>query len=412
MVAVAPVPVGERVAKVTLNVLYLAHDLSDAAIRRRVLMLRQGGARVTVAGFQRADNRLADDPDLVTIRLGQTSDGRLSQRAVAVAKAAATLRTRLTGIAAPDVILARNLEMLVVAKRAARLFSSRPAVVYECLDIHRLLLDDGLKGRAFRRAEAYFGRNAQLLITSSPAFINHYFARRSGLALSTMLVENKVLELDDALPRARPRRTPPAPGEPWRIGWFGALRCRKSLAILIDFAARMQGGVEIVLRGRPARREFDDFDGQVEAALHVVYHGPYRNPEDLADIYAQVHFVWAIDFFEEGLNSQWLLPNRLYEGALHGAVPIALAATETGRFLDSLDIGLTLASATADALQRQFQDMDDDRYTQLVTQLFATERSRWTTGPQECRALVERLAATTTAMQAQRASPAASPVRS
>lgn len=396
----------------TLNVLYLAHDLADAAIRRRVLMLKHGGARVTVAGFQRADNLLADDPDVVTIGLGQTSDGRLSQRAMAVAKAAATLKTRLHGIRSPDVILARNLEMLVVASRAARLFSDRPAVVYECLDIHRLLLDDGLKGRAFRMAEAHFGRHAQLLITSSPAFINHYFAKRSGLALSTLLLENKVLELDGAVPAKRAPRAPPAPGEPWRIGWFGALRCRKSLAVLIDLAARMQGGVEIVLRGRPARREFDDFDAQVEAAPHVSYHGPYRNPEDLAAIYGDVHFVWAIDFFEEGLNSQWLLPNRLYEGVLHGAVPIALAATETGQFLRRRDLGLTLATATADALQRQFHDIDSDRYTQLVKQLCATERGQWTTGPQDCRALVDRLAATTGATTAKRGADALSPVQS
>src|SRR5687767_4768934 len=103
------------------------------------MMLKHGGARVTVAGFQRADNLLADDPDVVTIGLGQTRDGRLSQRALAVAKAAATLKRRLQGLAPPDVILARNLEMLVVARHAARLFSHRPAVVYECLDIHRLL---------------------------------------------------------------------------------------------------------------------------------------------------------------------------------------------------------------------------------------------------------------------------------
>ena len=40
----------------TLHVLYLAHDLADAAIRRRVLTLKAGGAEVTVVGFQRGGN--------------------------------------------------------------------------------------------------------------------------------------------------------------------------------------------------------------------------------------------------------------------------------------------------------------------------------------------------------------------
>ena len=86
----------------------------------------------------------------------------------------------------------------------------------------------------------------------------------------------------------------------------------------------MEGRFEIVLRGRPAYSEFTDFDGFVAAEPYLRFDGAYRNPEDLAAIYGEVHFSWAIDFFEEGLNSSWLLPNRLYEGCRYGAVPIAM----------------------------------------------------------------------------------------
>ena len=145
---------------------------------------------------------------------------------------------------------------------------------------------------------------------------------------------------------------PPAAGEPWKIGWFGALRCRKSLELLAAFTRRMDGRFEVVLRGRPAYSEFDDFDGFVAAEPHVRFAGPYRNPEDLAAIYGEVHFSWAIDFFEEGLNSSWLLPNRLYEGCRFGAVPIAMRQTETGRFLADRHLGLLLDDASAGSAGR------------------------------------------------------------
>ena len=96
--------------------------------------------------------------------------------------------------------------------------------------------------------------------------------------------------------------------------WFGALRCTKSLELLAAFTRATQGRFEVVLRGRPARVEFDDFDGFVQAEPHMRFEGAYRNPGDLPSIYGEVHFSWAIDFFEEGMNSNWLLPNRLYEG--------------------------------------------------------------------------------------------------
>ncbi|MFN7104352.1 MAG: glycosyltransferase [Pseudorhizobium sp.] len=375
------------------DILYLAHDLSDAAVRRRVMMLVAGGARVTVAGFQRAANVFVDDPEVPVIVLGHTADARLGQRAAAVVLAAVSLRKKLAKVPRPKVIIARNLEMLALAGRASMLLGGAIPIVYECLDIHRLMLDDGFKGNLLRRAEGYFGRDVRLLLTSSPAFVEEYFQRRSKLSLPALLLENKVLDLEGTA--LKPAARPPVPqaGEPWRIGWFGAIRCRKSLEILTEFAARMEGRVEIVLRGRPAYSEFEDFDEQVRRAPHVEFHGAYRNPEDLEDIYSDVHFVWAIDFFEEGMNSEWLLPNRLYEGSLYGAVPIARASTETGRFLVELDAGMVVGNVTAADLVLAFRSMDVQRYHALSERMGATDRTCWVTGRQECQALVHQLAA-------------------
>ncbi len=376
----------------SINVLYLAHDLADAAIRRRVLTLKAGGADVTVAGFTRGRNLLEGEPDVRTIVLGETSDGKFAQRIGAIVKASAGLKGRLAGIARPDVIIARNLETLALAGQAARSFDRDLPVVYECLDIHRLLLDEGWKGRLVRAFQRHFGRRAKLLITSSPAFVENFFKPKSGLSLPVLLLENKVLALDpDSLP-LQPTPRPPKAGEPWRIGWFGAIRCAKSLSILTDFAHRMDGKVEIVLRGRPAYSEFNDFDRLVADAPFVTFHGAYRNPEDLARIYDEVQFNWAIDFFEEGLNSEWLLPNRLYEGGLYGAVPIALKSTETGRFLARREIGVTIDAATPDALEAMFSQMTHEIYAEQFARIAAVERGQWITGPADCRALVAKLA--------------------
>ncbi len=396
----------------TLNVLYLAHDLADAAIRRRVLTLKAGGATVTVAGFERGTNVLADERDVTTISLGRTADGRFAQRIGAVVAARLTLTRVLANVAEPDVIIARNLETLALAGRAASLFSRKIPIVYECLDIHRLLLDEGIKGRMMRAAQRVFGRRASLLITSSPAFVENFFKPRSGLDLPILLLENKVLGLEPEFTFAPVLPRPPEPGKPWRIGWFGAIRCRKSLDMLIDFAARMDGKVEIVLRGRPAYSEFDDFDAKVAAAPHVEFHGAYRNPEDLAAIYGDVQFTWAIDFFEEGLNSSWLLPNRLYEGGLYGAVPIGLAGTEAGRFIGKRGIGLVRNQVTPQTLEMLFNEMTEERYAALFSRLAAVERSQWVTGPAECRALVSRLAALHPSVSSPADLPAVSTVQS
>jgi succinoglycan biosynthesis protein ExoL len=376
-----------------LQVLYLVHDLSDPAVRRRVTMLEAGGARVTLAGFRRAKAVASGLEALSPIDLGRTEDGKFGQRLLTVARAALSLGAALKGVPKPDVIIGRNLEMLALARRANTLFSGGVPIVYECLDIHRLLLGQGAVSGAMRAGERALGRSAALLMTSSPAFVREYFQRFGQVAAPIALLQNKVLELDG--PAAPERDTAaPADGEPWIIGWFGALRCRKSLGLLSVFTRRMNGRFAVVLRGRPAHSEFADFDGTVAAEPYIRFEGAYRNPEDLADIYGKVHFAWAIDFFEEGLNSTWLLPNRLYEGCLHGAVPIAMSGTETGRFLAERRLGLLVDDVGS--LDEALGSVTPQSWTAARAKVLAEERSTWVADFGECRALVERLKALTT----------------
>ena len=77
-----------------------------------------------------------------------------------------------------------------------------------------------------------------------------------------------------------------------------------------------------------------------------------------------MHFVWAIDYFEEGLNSRWLLPNRLYEGVAHGAVPIALADVATGDWLRQRGVGLLVDDSLAD-LSVRLRGLDAARMSAL-----------------------------------------------
>jgi len=353
-------------------------------------MLRTGGARVTLAGFRRTATPIADIEGLQPIDLGATRDGRFAQRLAAVAKATVSIGTKLRGAPRPDLIIARNLEMLALARRARSAFGATVPIVYECLDIHRLVLRDDMLGKALRATERHLARDVKLLVTSSPAFIANYFKPFRQVAAPVELVENKYFEAVAILPGEREAVEAPA-APPWRIGWFGALRCRRSLKLLADFTHRMDGRFEVVLRGRPALSEFPDFHAFVEAEPWLSFRGPYRNPEDMAAIYREVHFSWAIDFFEQGQNSEWLLPNRLYEGCRFGAVPISMANTETGRFLKRHDIGVLLSQATPQGLEAMLGRMNEGRFRKLKSLVLASNPKTWSYDRADCLAFVDKL---------------------
>ncbi len=367
---------------------FLAHDLSDPAVARRVSMLEAGGATVKLAGFLRGDGKPATSPDHSPLCLGRTQDARLVRRAIGIAGVLLTrmhaLRRHLDGA---DVLIARNLEMLTVAARLVRRMRPRPRLVYECLDIHRLLTAPGLAGRAIRRIERIAGRGVDLVVTSSPAFIDNHLGL-GVFAGRTIVVENKVPAFG---PADMPAAASTPPGPPWRIGWFGILRCRRSLDILTELARRAEGRVEVVLRGRPSPAIFPDLARELDGCPNIAFEGSYDGARDLARIYGQVHFAWCIDFYEEGGNSGWLLPNRLYESAYHGTIPVALGGGETARFLRRQQIGVVLDDVDPDGLLRTFARFGAADYAAQTARLAAAPRAMWSTDRAECRRLVETL---------------------
>jgi len=351
-------------------------------------MFRLGGAEVEIAGFRRADSPQSDLPLTRTIELDVTHDARMLHRLVATLRAAHSVRGWSRNLRRPDVIVARNLEMLAIANRLQALWpESTPTLVYECLDIHRLMLRPDQVGSAMRGVEQRLMGRASLLITSSPAFLQHHFDAQG--APPALLVENKVFAPDLEGIGCNPALR--SEGRPWRIGWFGALRCTKSLAALSGLAAAMAGAVEVTLRGRPARAELVDFDRRIGQAPHLGYAGTYRYPDDLADIYSQVHFTWAIDFFEEGQNSAWLLPNRLYEGCLNGAIPVVLAGTETAAFVERLGVGIVLPDIEPSTLIAAFGALTPERVAAMARAVADLDPGLFRCGEQECRTLVQQL---------------------
>ncbi|GGB75666.1 hypothetical protein GCM10010833_33650 [Blastomonas aquatica] len=283
-------------------------------------------------------------------------------------------------LAGCNVIMARNLEQLAIARRVAR---GRP-IVYECLDIHRSLVGSSAASRAVQAVEALLLPYVDLLLTSSPAFVSNHFGKRP-LQAKIRLVENKLLINEGFVPEFAPL----APGEPLQIGWFGMLRCRKTLEFLTRLVRSSNGRIEVLIAGKPSPAELPDLATQVETVAGMRFTGPYRYDE-LPDLYGQCHFAWTIDWFEEGLNSSWLLPNRLYEALAHGAIPIALADVEVGRWLEARGAGLLVSEP--EHAENRLLDLTIGELAAMQNQLRSISRDELVADDRDCVALVHDIA--------------------
>ncbi len=348
-----------------MKIFYLAHDLDDPAILRRVAQLKRGGARLSLAGFRRRSSSHSPPEDVV-VEFGRTVDGRLGQRALSVSATAMCVTRWGRAARDSDVLVARGLEMLVLGAVLRRTFCKRTPLVYECLDIHRLMGSSGTIGRALRFLEGRLLGYCSLLITSSPAFVANHFLPSHGSLPPVLLWENRMLASELAQEKAARR---PEGCRPWRIGWFGIIRCERSLELLQGLCRTLPGEVEVEVRGRPTKEVLPKLEAAVASTPGLTFGGSYDRSRDLSDMYGRVHFTWAIDFFEDGANSAWLLPNRLYEGTAHAAVPIALSSVETGQWLARHSAGVLLSQSVEHDLLAFFRSLDASAYQALVSHL-------------------------------------------
>lgn len=363
-----------------MKIAYLVHNLNDPAVERRCVMLERGGAQVKLAGFCRDHTLSAPIASRQPLQLGFSKDAALLHRAVSTLRATAFNSKIGKFFADCDVVMARNLEQLAIARA---IVGDRP-LVYECLDIHRSLVGAGRAAKLIQAIEGWLLPRVDLLITSSPAFIENHFASTS-LACPVMLVENKLLV--DNVETSR-RASQPSPGKPITIGWFGMLRCERTLEVVSSMAAQAEGRLNILIAGKPSPAVFADFEKSIAGKSGIEYVGAYRY-SDLPALYGRCHFAWTIDWFEEGENSSWLLPNRIYEAVAHGSVPIALSGIEVGRWLSARKAGLLVESA--DELPEILLDMSTSRLAEYQAAIAAIPRTDVVADDRDCRALVSRL---------------------
>jgi len=321
-----------------MRVTYFASDLSDAAVARRVRMLRIAGADVKLLGFRRSALPVYEVEGIAAVDLGRTFDGRLGARCAQVLRRSLEAVKWRDMVSWADVVLARNLEMVTIAEAARVWAGSNVRLAYECLDIHGALLGDGISSKLLRSRERRALSRSAALIVSSHGFLTNYFERLGVDLPNVILAENKrVLSEADT---ERPQCTFNGGRPPWRIGWFGKLRCVESFQMLMGLAQRHPGLVDVELRGRPTQ----ELQSQITEHLPLAnmrFGGSYAE-NDLASVYGTCDITWAIDYSQRGQNSDWLLPNRIYEGSYYNSPAIALAGTETAAWLEARRTGVLL----------------------------------------------------------------------
>lgn len=277
---------------------------------------------------------------------------------------------------AQDCFIARNLDLLVLAIVARWISGSRSRIFYEVLDIRGVMQRKDMFGWTFRLIERWALKQQDGLIVSSPAYVSQYFKPTQNYHGRWALLENKLF--DNGRLGARPeiqRNGGQKENQhaPWVLGWFGTLRCNRTLQILETMAETMGQNVKIMIAGVPRLIGERRMQAFVDAHSNVEFWGRYKSPDDLSQMYSKVDFIWCGDTAMAGdpfdQNPKWLLLNRLYEGPYFGVPVITVEGTQNAMKARAEGLGWILEHPVGESLVTFLNNISVSEYRRKVVDL-------------------------------------------
>lgn len=225
-----------------------------------------------------------------------------------------------------------------------RLFKwKKNKVIFEIPDIKNFQLMSGVKGKIFSKIEKWLLYKTDHIVFTSSAYVDSYFEQVKKLSLSNFtIIENKIhtvyntnrtaLELRKCNTNVKQNKEV--------IGYFGLLRCERSL-LFLDELTQKYPQYYVILRG-----VFLDNTTSLKERLsknkNISYLGKYVSPIHLKDMYQEIDLSWIAYPYSNKVpgNWQWARTNRFYEAGYYKIPMIAGKGTEDGKEVLKRFIGI------------------------------------------------------------------------
>lgn len=389
-------PNDPQAAPDALRLVFLGSDATNPTLILRLRSFLRAGVNLTAFTFRRSKFNTEYQPEWHNVHLGETVDRHYLRRLPALLGALRVLLQHRDILRQADAIYARQIDLLLVGLLARWLTGSTAQVTYEVEDVQEVFFKKTLQGTVFRWLERRALRHVDLLVPLSPGFLRGYFEPVQRYFGPSFVLENKI-QLGD-----RPD-VPTSAGTVWEtipdrwvIGWFGTLRCPKSMACLEEIAQRLGPKVEIYTRGYPTETGLDAYMEVVNRHPNWTYEGEYTIPDDLESMYGRVHFSWCLDFLDEHGNSPLLLACRLYQGGFYGAVPLVPAGFEMERWTRDAGIGHAFPAPYAGPIADFLDSVSPEAYRAERAEIMARRHELFLEDGRETRAMLARIAGETT----------------
>lgn len=178
-------------------------------------------------------------------------------------------------------------------------FNFNKPIICEIADIMPIQQEKYFLSYIIRFLDKFLLSKAKLFVFTSKHYAQ-YFREYLKFEPNFITLENKI----DSMPSKLFNKN--LKDNSITIGYFGLIRCMKSINVLNDLAEKYPNKFKVLVAGF-----FDHTVSFDNLSKNVIYFGQYKSPQDLSKIYNQVDIVWNVHY--EFKYTKWAISNRFYE---------------------------------------------------------------------------------------------------
>ena len=240
--------------------------------------------------------------------------------------------------------------------------------VYEISDLMELTIKNKLLSKLLVWMNRRIVKHSLLSVYTSQGFVDFLHPKGTD-AEKTVVMPNKLNAHCKSLPLAKEKTMDI---QHLRFGFAGAIRT-ETMYNLIKVIG--EGGKhEVHLYGLFT----DENNGRysirslVDQYQNVFYHGPFKNPEDLPEIYSHIDIVLC--YYLSSKNDVYLEPNKLYEAIYYDCPIIVADGTFVGRKVKQLNVGYTIDQGDAASLKAFVNSINQSDFDEKVAAIQSIDK--------------------------------------
>lgn len=236
-----------------------------------------------------------------------------------------------------------------------RLFNRRSKYVYEESDLVHTYVGNIMLKRILEKIDKWIILHSEKTVFTSEGFERYHFGKVKPV--NTLVIANK---LNQGIMKMEAKEK--TISDKIRVGFVGKPRF-KSVVAFAKVLCKRYKNYEFHVYGGPILEEIEGFES-LSKFDNYFYHGPFKNPDDLPEIYSSLDLVLST-YDIEFENVRYAEPNKLYE-AIYFRTPIIVSEnTFLGEKVKSMEVGCCVNPLNENDVAELLESINQDRIRNL-----------------------------------------------